>query len=161
MPNASGSPTYRDVRQWSIDEQQRHQRLEYNMPQDRDKVISDFCKRATLECMQMCAYGNRKLDKQEIAIKSKFACEQASAQTKCMSFTNYYHDFEKTAKATYEKAYSCAQNIFSRNFRLLEQMQLDTERYSFDSAYSRIQREVEHFVCFSDYGKGFNWYGGQ
>src|SRR5256885_1429928 len=24
-----------------------------------------------------------------------------------------------------------------------------------------IQREVEHFVCFSDYGKGFNWYGGQ
>jgi len=121
--------------------------------------MSDVMKRATFDAMTMCAKRNLKLNKDEIAIKSKYACECMQRDTKAQNFTNRYNDFEEVARPVYEKAYSCAQEIFSIKFHLLMAMQADYEQYSFDSAYSRIQREVEHFVCWGDYGKGFSWYG--
>jgi hypothetical protein len=103
--------------------------------------------------MEVCGKFNVKYNKQQIEARSKYACEAARDTTKARSFVNRYGDYEQLARPVYQKAYAMAQSIFSRNYRLLERMQQETDSYGWRYAYPGVQREVEYEVLWGDYGK--------
>jgi hypothetical protein len=144
VPNSSGYPLKEEIAQWQLDEQKRLMSLEYQLPRDRDLVIQNVCSQAARECMEVCGKFNVKYNKQQIEARSKFSCEAARDTTKARSFVNRYDDYEELARPVYQKAYTTAQDIFSRNYRLLERMQRETELYGWACAYPAIQRECEH-----------------
>jgi hypothetical protein len=144
MPNSSGYPTKSDVDRWQADERASREFLEYQLPRDREKVAIYAMKRAVRECMVMCNTYNQKLNKSEIQIKATYACQCAQKETKALAFTNRYDDFEKLARPFYAKSYAIAQDIFGRNYRLLEQMCRHQELYGFDNAYGYIQHQIEY-----------------
>lgn len=142
MPNASGHPTLEDVQKWT-QEQKRQSDYEYIMPRDADKVTSDISRLAIMECMQMCAYANVKLDKKEIEVKAKVACEHARNQTKAISFTNYYDQFEEVAKDAYTKHYAAAQDVFEKKNHVLQSCKYDFENYGAESALARVSGDIQ------------------
>ena len=150
MPNSSGHPTQAEIAQWQADERARLQNYEFCPPRDREQVAIYAMKRAVREAMVMCNTWNKKLNTSETQIKAAYACQCTQRETKALAFTNRMDDFEKLARPFYAKAYAIAQDIFGRNYRLLEQMCQDEKFYGFDNAYRAIQREIEHSCLWSD-----------
>src|SRR5205809_4058826 len=105
MPSSSGHPTMAEIKQWELDEQKRHQQLEYQLPRDRDLVIANVCSQAARECMEVVTKFNIKYSKQQIEGRSKYSCEAARDNTKAQSFVNRYDDYEAIALPTFQKAY--------------------------------------------------------
>jgi hypothetical protein len=88
------------------------------------------------------------LDKREIGIKASIECRDLRRETKAIAFTNYVDEYERLAIPAYKTAYAHVQSIFERNYRLLDIMREETERYEdgFDIAYRRVQSWVESAV---------------
>jgi hypothetical protein len=121
-------------------------------------VVANVCSQAARECLEVVSKFNIQYSKQEIEQRSKYSCEAARDTTKALNFVNRYEDYEQLARPVFQKAYAATQDIFARNYRLLERMQRETELFGWQYAYPAIQREVEHEVLWGNYGQKFDWY---
>jgi hypothetical protein len=124
------------------------QNYEYIMPHNTEKVQADFQKLAAIDCIKICGYSNAALDKKDIEVYAKNACEKAIHSTKAISLTNDEDMFQRVAQAAYEETYAATQDLFSKKYHLLRDAKHDLERYGEDSALRRIASDLEQTIKF-------------